>query len=1787
MPAPTASQLQDEKYRNKRYSYDKPSLVLEMIWSKLYWDSNGKNGTDFAWKNKFTVQRNELLCYAAAINAFLDPGENHFEEANADLLRDIKDSKSGMNSTEHFFTNPTEGYFLKGGYWPGWASQYTANPASAGDIIPYNEWKKALSDSDTAAQTVALNKSTDGWIDGANEIHLKSHHWAWQVHLPWQQALKAKIDQLMQPWLDEDKPPEWVLPADDWRYAKALSIILDAGMPSRAERSSGYGYKGGMQYPLFLYYQRTDGKGGYQPCWGYIHWCSEVPAEPTNVFADSPWMSGDSWLAKKWVPFWKAIQNSKIADDLNVPSREKFVKMVTKKIKEVIQKIKHADHGRSCVNINEMDETIDWPRQSGFTAPDWIFETNSAWNHFSPLNDVKNLRDTIDSTEVVEQLQKAGKPPYSAGINPCNSFWGSPHKAMSYWANKKSTFPSQGKGPTCIRGAPTVWHFDKVKESAKATTLQWNWSIYWDIFKPMAADYSTVSSSPGNKAYMSGISEGWWDPASGGFLVFNFLKGLQGTNVERDYKLWDLIHPGDFGGDNDTDGFDESWIPETDDVRGRMCVKMTSDDVKKMLNEWFEKNPDTTLYGLDKDGNTKAIQKGFTYNLTLANAVYRKWGEHWEDNKDQWKNEFWKPQPLDRDIDDQRVDLNDATNYGGAVDEAYFQGLVEFHKNLDAYYQKAQNFNPDPDINPNADKVQHHAMSWGFARGFGTSYNNDARYKRIMQKGETYENALHSFDWDDEDERAEFKQYIEDLFVDHCALAIAAHYAGHARMEEAEAFLIQILKKETEDPKKLSKTDLLEAEGDAKKDLLNNNITSASPTKGSGALTDEEIEKRQKFFKQCALLLNLEQFVQAHRFRVNAAIADKTSGIHSNGKGPYNGRFWMLEDGGGGQASSVPDQSSMVNKLFIREDLYAFMNIPQAVVALMTPKLRLYQVYSKAIQIDGKPGDTLIETEFEFPQEGLGLTETDNAANRIKQMWSTEFDKGSGAGIKSFSWIYEGTSPATARNDISCDLSLHFQSFNDFFKSRVNSINGRYYKFVDLVLYPQHRTSDRRRDYDQGAKQEYDPSDYRIRVDVGWNVPPESLRGEINRIARLSQVDLWSTTTDDAGTVIDYYDQLRLIINNSNKSFYLNMVDHKMDIKDTGAVQIDINYRAYVETALKSTRFNALLDEETYIMKRNQKQQLINAKKKKCTRQDFMILRREIDRQNELITKNAHQSIMKRLIKRNKIYFVDVEETDKLEFERRGYFPNRPKYVNYDKKQAQSGMAVMTPDTQTRLKKHAKSSNIRTSSYHLLRDKWIDENVSRNVRVNYFFMGDLIYTILDVINGIQPDLEKTKILLGSFEYIDFDGRSRLANIADIPVSCDYFFEWYTQHVVKTKRQSFPVAYFIRTLCNHFITELLSDKCRNKAQVLKISFKTGTFMSAPHKDRDPFEHMVTTSDTTAKRSNGLERLLVQVGKYYDGTYTSATLPLTHYDRSPGANITQNFFHYMMVYPVVSPAINHPGTGDELQDRKRGVHHIHIGARTGVIKKVSFDRTDIQYIRESRFLNQGEDGLLQLGAVYKATIDMVGNTLWFPGMELYVNPLGVGGLELGFPNDSSSAANKLGLGGYHIITRIKSTIAPGVFNTQVEAQFHYSGDKSVDKQRLGFIKADDKTSIVDVKGEISDQCESILTQLQKSTAHLGGKLSRIDEETSYSTGKDLEEQNMDKMTENANKTIPNVPSKYGVAPKIESKAPRTPDNKRNNPGGSGGHRKPDTPANPIRPNPSPPVSNVTYGPNTKKR
>ena len=798
-------------------------------------------------------------------------------------------------------------------------------------------------------------------------------------------------------------------------------------------------------------------------------------------------------------------------------------------------------------------------------------------------------------------------------------------------------------------------------------------------------------------------------------------------------------------------------------------------------------------------------------------------------------------------------------------------------------------------------------------------------------------------------------------------------------------------------------------------------------------LSEEDIEARQKFIKQCVLMTQLEALKNENRSLIAAKY-----GIHRNA--PYDNRLHML---------TANNKSSIPNKLIVpRSDkIKPFLEITPDIHAFLMPKIRLFKVFNKS---DG----TLDQAEFHFPN----FTDP----SRVNaQSFGTTFDKGDGAGIKDFSFSFEGTTPATARNDITADLTLYFQSFNDFIRKRKFAGSQDEHAFVDLLLLPAGKS---KKGYDTGSPLQYDPSYYRIRADIGWVI---SSKGdpELNKVL------------SNRGSS---YSKLKEALRVTNKSFYLNMIDHDLQINDDGTVQIKASYRAYMENALKGTAMDSLATPEIKKERNRLKEEYQKiVAENKCTIEQLNEIKLIIAQIEKNLIKNSYRSIIDRLIVRGSMFYVTADTADMEKFASDGVFSKKVGLKFGDRilgTQTNSAQSTEIADNA----EEAQAIGGGDVSYNL-DTSFKDVNLANEAQwrtINFFFLGDLIYTILDCVYTNQQgepgvSLENLRLLLGSFDYDNLyakDGAKGEANIADIPISAEYFFEWYTENVIKKELTCFPVMSFVRQITNHLVVDVLTENCFKISMNKNLRFNTGNFL-ATSGTGDVFSNTSPTSNG----SHDLDRL-----------HDENVLPFPSEDFSGNVNI-RDFYNYILIY-AVCPPLHHSGRGVKVLDGQRGIYHYQIGASKGLMKKVSFSKTDIQYLREARFFRNGYDGLMQLGNVYKVTMQMIGNTIYYPGMEFFIDPKGIGsGPEFDptiGPNDNAKAsvANALGLGGYHLVTRVNSQLGPGKFTTTVEGMFIYSGDGN--PRRLIDGEKEQKLNTVDTPIEKRDEtCDQSVNALYK--------------------------------------------------------------------------------------------------------
>jgi len=321
-----------------------------------------------------------------------------------------------------------------------------------------------------------------------------------------------------------------------------------------------------------------------------------------------------------------------------------------------------------------------------------------------------------------------------------------------------------------------------------------------------------------------------------------------------------------------------------------------------------------------------------------------------------------------------------------------------------------------------------------------------------------------------------------------------------------------------------------------------------------------------------------------------------------------------------------------------------------------------------------------------------------------------------------------------------------------------------------------------------------------------------------------------------------------------------------------------------------------------------------------------------------------------------------------------------------------------------------------------------------------------LHTILDALfdpytRKVAVGLENTKIVLGSFDFDPYQGTTSAGsyNIASIPISVDFFSEWFRDNVISQRetRRTFPILNFIRSLSNYLVSNALLEACVNRNIENRLLFQTGqiSVVSEGEGNLDPIGRHITARNTTFAT--------LDTDRYRKAN----KLPL---NGDVGGNVDiENFYHYIVLNTNGS-SLTYAGSGKYQEDIEAGRFHVEIGSNRGIVKTVQFSKTDMQYLREARFVRNGTDGLLQLSSVYTANMEMYGNTLFYPGMELWINPYGFGGLQLGKPQEglasggSRSLANMLGLGGYHTITSVSTTLSPSGFITNIGSQHYYSGD-----------------------------------------------------------------------------------------------------------------------------------------------
>lgn len=725
--------------------------------------------------------------------------------------------------------------------------------------------------------------------------------------------------------------------------------------------------------------------------------------------------------------------------------------------------------------------------------------------------------------------------------------------------------------------------------------------------------------------------------------------------------------------------------------------------------------------------------------------------------------------------------------------------------------------------------------------------------------------------------------------------------------------------------------------------------------------------------------------------------------VPSNYKTYYN-NFTMLHD----------KSDTIVSRLIGMPNLEPFWSVTPEQFARFQPQIRIFKSYYGE--------DKKITETIEMPFEEY-MSE-DNLAN----LTESSISRGTGVGLVSVDWKLAGSNPAESKNVIETTLTFRFDSLQEIARERiVSSDNGKKSKkisFLDFFTLPKGGADPCESD------QIYDPNYFEFKMLVGWN----NLTNMFEPARRKEEKSLTKCVQQD------------------RKLYVLTMTNHNIEVTQEGPVILTLHAIARLDSISyteQSNIFKQFLDDSEYTTI----QGAIDRKNKEISCKDSPTQEYLNESNNvlEAYTKALNEQktliwsgFIKKLSVTNKMWAIQVTKEDlgivKNSKGEVGVIDpkstpgqNRPRPtikgpIVYEGQSTftiptggdiqKSAEAAREAANKEMVKKVSGKKDIKSASDVIERISGGGEIDS--VTTPFMFMGD----ILDVaLNALSPKYnqylqeDNHKIFVGDIVYYDpVDKKKYSVNIADIPISFDLFKDWFIDNVYATQRVFYPVKEFITDFIESVVYEMFKpNTCfvNVPSRRMKVSYSGFTFPS--HDGKDPL--------------NPMSKLRMRVDEVEENKKRSMDLS------KDGKN--KSYYEYLLIYGSDIQPTDMKANYEE--DIKHGIPWMHIGRDRGLVRNIKFKRGDLPFIREAR-IAQGDTELAKLRERYTATVEMIGNNVFYPGQFVFINPSTV---TLGSVTNAQALARTIGLVGYYQIINVQNTISAGKFETTVDALWTHGG------------------------------------------------------------------------------------------------------------------------------------------------
>tara|TARA_Y100001937_G_C7135264_1_gene339623 strand:+ start:3417 stop:7553 length:4137 start_codon:yes stop_codon:yes gene_type:complete len=838
----------------------------------------------------------------------------------------------------------------------------------------------------------------------------------------------------------------------------------------------------------------------------------------------------------------------------------------------------------------------------------------------------------------------------------------------------------------------------------------------------------------------------------------------------------------------------------------------------------------------------------------------------------------------------------------------------------------------------------------------------------------------------------------------------------------------------------------------------------------------KRIEQIQRFFNQCMLLANMDNLQTYYCDRTTRMHAAKF-GIHQNDI--YGGRYYNI-------VSKAPHAT--ISKIKQKNTYYTdlFSKLTPNIQAHLVPYIKIEKVFINA------ENDT-ITTEIPFENFPREHNTKDKPLDYLKRSKTPGFiNKGGHVALEDLSFSFDGETPATADKYVTCNMSLVFTDFRTLFEDRSTysrfTINKKVtrkedtFKYIDLVVNPVMKT---KVPLVPGSNkmEHYDPTYYRIKITVGWSLTDNSL--------------LEGAISEDYSIA-----ELNTALENTREVFMMCTMDHDIDIKEDGSVKLGISLRGYGDTIGRSNRFNALISQaketEIQVMQKDF-QKLID--EGKCTVAQRAEFAAAVGNVRSEKADAAFMNILKRLIEMKAIHDARLDEEDKTK--------SSKTKENFKSK----GTFTFRPPIKTSLQNEATDKfdgNVLTAKKGLY-------------QCQYFYFGDLMYALLDCMfydeGSKNPALgaENIRYILTDFSYKKFlpeEPGEKLSDTSDInmpiaaiPISVQYFKNWFANNIISQEISSMPLNVFVLNFLNDVCGCMLSDLCFSLEEDKSLMFRQAEALGSLDSTKD-LNNIAKTA--FVRKIQGAFNSAGGIILANEAKLRSKNLfPINLKDKSIPAD---QIITYQIIYMDTKAKYAHGNVAGET-DSQLGILHLQPGANYGIVNNVSWKKTNVQYLREMRTANsQGLGDYAQLSNMYSVSLSLFGNFLFYPGVMIFIDPsylvgpnpgatLGGGSVlfdvfspgreTTGVLESPINYCRLMGIGGYHTVTKTSVKISNGKFVTDIEAKFEYSSatdsntsrDKAINPKKPGNISDEAQDA------NETDICNNVIQTIQGRASDKG--------------------------------------------------------------------------------------------------